>query len=45
MATVHQQIHIPPLIGQWLLSMENKINFDNDIKRIIQFEQSSEFAE
>jgi hypothetical protein len=36
MATVHQVIYIPPLIGQWLLSMETslsiekKFNFDSD---------------
>ena len=40
MATMHQLIYIPPLIGQWLLSTEtrlfkhrNKFNFDSDKKK------------
>ena len=52
MATMHQLIYIPPLIGQWLLSIEtrlfkhrNKFNFDNDKKKIIHLKQSSEFAD
>ena len=31
MATVHQLFYIPPLIGQWLLSIAtNRFNCDND---------------
>ena len=51
MATVHQLIYIPPLIGQWLLSMERNCSIETNStliltrQRIIHLEQSPELTD
>ena len=41
MATVHQLIYIPPLIGQWLLSIETSLSIATKLIELWQWQKES----